>query len=454
MRRLRVMASMLLAALGAALIGCAPAPEADGRTEVVFWHMWTGEWEQVVNRIVARYNSSQDRTRVRPLVVTGDANTKLLLALAGGAPPDLMVQWNQVIPAWAHKGALIPLDSLMSPEEYTALKAWMYPAARDIGTYDGHLYGLCLSFNVWCLLQNAAMLREAGLDPDHSPRTIAELDAYAEKLFRADSRGKLDRAGFIPTGIHHWATVFGGELYDPSTGRVTANHPRVVAALEWMVSYSRRYDLDRIVSFQAGLAQQIGATYPFIGRKFAMLSDGQWRVEDMRKFAPAMEYRVSPLPYPPGGRPRASHVNGNFLVLPRGARRQREALEFARFWSGWRNERNGAEIATWGGWIPASPSITRQPPYQEYLRQNPHFRTFLEVAGSPNVRITPRIPVQAFYWDRLVAAEEAALRLRKTPQQALDDVTHEVQRELDRVLARPRARIGSAHVNVSGAGNG
>jgi hypothetical protein len=31
-----------------------------------------------------------------------------------------------------------------------------------------------------------------------------------------------------------------------------------------------------------------------------MLVDGQWRVEDLRKFAPRMEYRVVPLPYPPG----------------------------------------------------------------------------------------------------------------------------------------------------------
>src|ERR1051326_9118235 len=71
-----------------ATAGCATsatgAAGKDGRTEVVFWHMWTGEWEEVVNRIVARFNASQDRVRVQPLVVTGDANTKLLLAIAGG----------------------------------------------------------------------------------------------------------------------------------------------------------------------------------------------------------------------------------------------------------------------------------------------------------------------------------------------------------------------------------
>jgi multiple sugar transport system substrate-binding protein len=398
--------------------------------------MWTGEWEEVVSQIVARFNESQERVRVRPLVVTGDANTKLLLAIAGGAPPDLMAQWNQVIPAWAHKKALTPLDSLMSREEYAALQRWLYPASRAIGTYEGRLYAFCTCMNAWSLMLNVKMLREAGYDPERPPRTLAELDAMGAKLYRDDARGKLDRVGFLPTGIHHWGTVFGGEFYDPVQRRVTANHPRIVKALEWMVSYSKRYDINKIVSFQAGLTQTIGDTYPFIGQKFAMLVDGQWRVEDMRKFAPRMEYQVTPIPYPPGGRPKASWVNGNFMIVPRGAKHPREALEFAKFWAGWGNEAVGAEIATMAGWIPAGPSVARQPAYQAYMKRNPHFRTWLEVAGSPNVRITPVIPVQAFYWDRLQAAEEAALRLQKTPQEALDQCTYEVQRELDKVLAR------------------
>lgn len=432
---------LLLAALALAAAGCAPERAVrDGRTEVVFWHMWTGEWEEVVGRIIARFNASQDRIRVRPLVVTGDANTKLLLALAGGDPPDIMAQWNQVIPAWAHKRALVPLDTLMPHADYAQMRRWLYPAAREIGTYDGHLYAVCVALNSHCLLLNTRMVREAGLDPARPPRTIHELDRWAAGMFRRDPRGKLERVGFLPTGLQHWAAVFGGELYDPLQHRITANDPRVVQALDWMVSYSRQYDVNRIVSFQAGLTQQIGSTYPFIGRKFAMLADGQWRVEDMRKFAPGMEYAVAPLPYPPGGRPNACWVNGNSLIVPRGARHPREALEFARYWCGWKDPAAAAEIATWGGWIPASAAITREPAYQEYLRKNPHFRTFLEVAASPNVRTTPPVPVQAFYWDRLQAAEDAALRLEVTPRAALDQVTFETQRELDRVLKRGAGR--------------
>jgi multiple sugar transport system substrate-binding protein len=209
-----------------------------------------------------------------------------------------------------------------------------------------------------------------------------------------------------------------------------------VEALEWMTTYSRQYDVNKVASFQAGLTQNVGDSWPFIKRKFAMIQDGQWRVEDMRKFSPDLEYRVAPLPYPPGGREKACHVNGNFLIIPRGAEHPKEALEFAKFWCGWQNEAVGAEIATWGGWIPASPAITQAPAYRKYLAENPSFQTFLDVVGSPNVRITPVMPVQAFLFDRLKATEETALRLKSTPKEALDYMTYEVQRELNKLERR------------------
>jgi multiple sugar transport system substrate-binding protein len=252
-------------------------------------------------------------------------------------------------------------------------------------------------------------------------------------MVKYDSRGKIDRMGLLPLNLHHWAAVWGGEFYDAATGRITANHPRIVEALEWMTTYSRKYDVNKVSSFQAGLTQQVGDSWPFVKKKFALIQDGQWRVEDLKKFAPDIEYRVTPLPYPPGGHPRACHVNGNFLIIPRGARHAREAWEFAKFWCGWQHEEAGAEIATWGGWIPASPALTRTAPYRRYVRENPAFQTFLDVIASPNVRITPVMPVQAFLWDRLKATEEAALRLKQTPREALDQMTYEAQRELDKL---------------------
>ena len=113
-------ASVALAVAGVILVFALPGATSrkyPDRVPVRFWHMWTAEWKDVVDRIVDRFNESQDRYEVMPLSVPGTAaDSKFLLSVAGGAPPDVMAQWNQVIPKWAESGLIIPLNSLMSPE--------------------------------------------------------------------------------------------------------------------------------------------------------------------------------------------------------------------------------------------------------------------------------------------------------------------------------------------------
>src|SRR5438105_1711041 len=68
-----------------------------GRKTVRFWHLLSAEWLEPVNRAVARFNESQGRYEVVPLLITSnEADTKLLLSVAGGDPPDVMLVWNQI----------------------------------------------------------------------------------------------------------------------------------------------------------------------------------------------------------------------------------------------------------------------------------------------------------------------------------------------------------------------
>ena len=84
---------------------------------MVFWHKWTSDWEKVIGRICDEFNRSQDQYEVVPLSM-GSASLKILISTAGGDPPDCMAEWDPVIPAWADKGVLTPLDTLMGPGEW------------------------------------------------------------------------------------------------------------------------------------------------------------------------------------------------------------------------------------------------------------------------------------------------------------------------------------------------
>jgi multiple sugar transport system substrate-binding protein len=82
-----------------AMPGPSPRRRRPDRIPVRFWHLWTAEWQGVVERIAASFNESQSRYEVLPLSVpAGNADAKFLLAAAGGDPPDAMAQWNWYCP--------------------------------------------------------------------------------------------------------------------------------------------------------------------------------------------------------------------------------------------------------------------------------------------------------------------------------------------------------------------
>jgi multiple sugar transport system substrate-binding protein len=427
----------LAALAGLAWLLSAPQPSRaplPGRTPVRFWHMWTGEWKDVIDKIADRFNQSQSEFDVQALSVpTQGADVKLLLAAAGGDPPDVMAQWNPVIPTWANNGLLTPLDSLMTPEEHSRFEQEAYPVVKRLGEYKGHLYGLTIGLNIHACYYRPDHFREAGLDPDHFPTTMEELVAVGEKLNRFDKAHNLTRIGFMPKDFRHMAPIFGGGFYDWDRGELTIKTEQNLRALTFLADERRKLGFSNVVRFESGLnTGGFSVEWPFISGAYSVLIDGQWRVEQVGKFAPNLEYRVAPIPPPKGGRKLSGWSNGNFLVIPKAAHHRDGAWEFVKFWSGLEQPERAAEFYTMGGWLPLSPAVANAPKYQEYLRKYPQFRTFLEILPSENIQPLPPVPYQVFLMDGIKRAEEAATRGTLTPEQALD--------KLDRDLAHERAR--------------
>jgi len=176
--------------------------------------------------------------------------------------------------------------------------------------------------------------------------------------------------------------------------------------------------------------------------RYGLMMDGQWRVAELdeageaarrRGHAP-INYGVVPLPHPPGGRENAGWVNGNFFIVPEGAKNPEGAWEFMKFWSGFGGHEAEAAVSTAsGGWVPASRHVVAQPAFQEYLAEHPNFRLFVELSNSLHQVPTPTIPVQAYFYERVNRAAEEALSLSRSPQDALDEATRDVQNRLDAV---------------------
>lgn len=413
--------------------------------ELTYWHGWTEQWEEMVQFVVDMFHEQQSRIRINPVVVPVSSQAqaseflaKLTGAIAAGNPPDIVTLFGSTaIPTLADEDAILALDDIEGADLPT-IQAWMDPNVYKLGQYQDRLYGLSYWAGCYCLLYNQDQFTAAGLDPAQGPRTIADLDAAAEKLTVRRDDGDIERMGFLqsPENFELWGTVFGGSFFDPATNTVTANDPKLVETLAWYRSYADRYDAKKVAAFREGLASERGgALDPFLAGKFAMQDQGPWKLGDIRKFGdPTFKYGVVSPPRA-GEEPASNWTWGDIQIIPRGTKEPSAAAEFVKFTAGVNDPEGYARRVVWGDRpinVPVSRAVLEVPSFQQVVRDYPGFQTFIDsLLGDVRVGSPPVMPAAAYYDDRLVAAVERVMLLEDEPQSALDGLTEDVQAELD-----------------------
>jgi multiple sugar transport system substrate-binding protein len=413
--------------------------------ELTYWHGWTEQWEEMVQFVVDQFHAKQDRIRVTPVVVpvgtpeqASEFLAKLTGAIAAGNPPDIVTLFGSTaIPTLAAEEALVALDDIEG-SDLPAVQAWMDPNVYTLGQFQDRTYGLSYWAGCYCVLTNSDLLEAAGLDPNAGPRTIAELDEMAAQLTVRRDNGQIDRMGFLPSpsNFELWATVFGGSMFDPETNTVTANDPKIVEALAWYRSYADTYGADEVAAFREGLASERGgALDPFLAARFAMQDQGPWKLGDIKKFGEA-EFRYGVVPPPRAGEePQANWTWGDIQVIPRGSKDPAAAAEFVKFTAGVNDPEGYAERVVWGNRpinVPVSRQVLEVPSFQQVVAEYPGFQTYIDsLLNAGRVGSPPVMPAAAYLDDRLVATVESVMLLQNEPQAALDELTADVQAELE-----------------------
>jgi multiple sugar transport system substrate-binding protein len=404
----------------------------EGRQKIKFWHRWGGEWEKVVFDIAKEFNESQTEYEVVPMFVTGTGSeTKFILSATGGDPCDVMSIWNGGLAPLAAADLLTPLESLMTPEELKYFQTVPYPSVRESGQFKGKTYGITIGADLFGYYVNADHLREAGLDPDQPPKTFSELVAMGKKLEKRDPKGNLLRMGLNVASLQTHCYAYGPGFWDDKKKELRLNTPDMVEALTAMVEQRKSVGFQNAQRFWA--SQNTGSStgaWPFIDGAVSITYDGQWRVEEIRKYKPNMDYRVWPIPPPEGGRPLPGSIGGNYMIIPVAAKNKKGAFEWLKFWSGLTQPNRAAKFENWGGWLPLSPDVAHSPTYEGYVKQNPRFQTFIDILDGPNCHAYPPVGYLAYLLDELQRAEDTALRGSKTPKQALDELDANIKKEL------------------------
>ncbi len=405
--------------------------EPDLPVEVTLWTSWAGFEKEALDVVVDDFNQSQDEVRVRCLNVS-QLERKLLLATAGGNPPDLAALPYGALPVYAENNALIPLDRMAAEAGIVADQ--YIDIFWTICSHRGHLWALPITASVTALHWNKKLFREAGLDPERPPVSIAELEAFNEIITQRRENGSITVMGHLPVEPGWWRSYlghwFGGRLWNGDA--MTVDSPENLANARWIASYPKRFGADNLLRFQSGFGTFASPQNAFFTGRVAMVMQGVWMDNFIKNYAsPDFEYGVAAFPsVDPDRLPGVSVAEPDSFSIPAGARHPQEAFRFLTYM----NRRDVLEkLALGHRKMTSLRSVS-----DFFLTHHPHpyIGVFIELAASPNVTMIPPIAQRNQLESEMVNTVGLLLRGKVEPEEILA----EVQASQQKIYERNRTR--------------
>ncbi|GAA1617617.1 ABC transporter substrate-binding protein [Kribbella alba] len=195
---------------------------------------------EAFDKVVQDFHRTYPKMKVEPDFATyNNLNEKMSTSIAAGIPYDVMVTGVGWIQPFASKRIFTDLAPYGVTPDVIREKsvAAMIPPA----TYDGKLYAYPLIADARAVALRISAFKEAGLDPDKPPTSLAEIKVAAEKLTKRDASGTITRSGFdlaSATGFRQSFTTFlsstGTMLY--VNGEPNFNNQQGLETLLWIKS--------------------------------------------------------------------------------------------------------------------------------------------------------------------------------------------------------------------------
>jgi ABC-type sugar transport system permease subunit/ABC-type glycerol-3-phosphate transport system substrate-binding protein len=459
-----------------------------GRENIVLWAGWMlgDDIYAAIDRfeklhpqyhVTATTGTAQD--------ATGDSQ-RLLSAIAGGVPPDVVFFDRFAVGEWASRRALedlTPYIEAQDPRDPDRIELGdYYPWAVEEASYrppgsqaERRVYGIPTIADVRMLYANLDLLRQEGLTDERGhpklPTTWGELREYAKRLSRYRVPSKADsglaRLGFAPnfgdSFLYMFAFEADGHLLSSDGLHATMDSPPVVRALGFMTAvYDDLGGVEQANAFQQSF--QAGPLDPFVKGQVAMKIDGNWYLETLGDWKPDMNFALAPAPMPEKelskGRRPVTWASGWALVVPATSRHKQGAFELIQYLRTWdvvekldqsKRERKQNEGRVYLPAIDANRTFTERI-FQENVfgnsaipaRFQSAYHSLAGLLDDPQIR--PVSPVGQLLWRQQIRAYEAAVAHKYATEARAtgEDETHialrrmqePVQRQLDE-LTRP-----------------
>ena len=421
----------------------------EGRTVITYWDRHSGHEYTERAALIEEFNNSQNEVYVRSVPIGYNAlMEKTLTSIAGGAPPDVLAIDGGILEQLASHHLFLPLEDFM--ESVPALQEdRFFPHIWRMVAFDGYVWAIPTTTDTYCLVWNKDAFREVGLDPDRPPRDWDEFMDYIVRLTVRSEDGAIERMGFLPwlpwDQTFLWGAMFGGKWFSEELGRSKAgSDPNIIASLAWQQSFTldpnsttqlpHAMNPERIESFSRGIGDYMSANNPFYSGRVAMITEGEWQVAFIPKYAPGLDWGVGPLPQPPGVVPSSFAPTIIADVIPATSRNPEAAKKFLRWFYSPRGQGKSSPAADYNEVIRNIPTRIEEAKEPRFIG-NPKFKVFVDQLFDRNVVTYPVTPIAQYMSDQITRERERVTFRIVTPEEAAMEVEKSINKELDRVQA-------------------
>lgn len=420
MKKFSICSLILLVTLTCAFANAASESSSANGTPSGTVTMWTfpitGNDQEMMAEMVEEFNKIYPDITVDVQVLPWSGRyEKMLTAVAGGNPPNVVYLNDFQICLFAETDNLVDMREVFSEDEIALYKS----GALETASVNGKLYGIPVLLNSLGYFYNVNLFEEAGLDPNNPPQTWNELLDAIKKLTKYDANGNVIQYGVSfnlnrpspATSILPLIWQAGGDILDEE-GNVIIDSAETREALSFIKSL-----------FDNGYAQKANITGG--GIKFSSGNIGidlQKEPNEIKKTAlenPDLNFMVGPIL---SNKTKVGYVSCGTYAMFKGAKNNEVAKLWLRFIA---NNENVTKVLAGGGF--ASPK--KDLPESSYMTDS---RSIAMAAQSEWA--TKTAPMNAHY-SEILAACGASFNAIILGEKDMDKGLRELSQQLTQIMS-------------------
>jgi len=364
-----------------------------------------------VNGLIADYQRANPGVQIKWVDVQFQAiEQKLLAAIAGGVPPDVVNLNVEFTVRIAEKGALLDLDGAVPAADRARYFEGLWGGTR----FRGRAYGIPWYIAPPVLFFNSDLFKKAGLNTLNPPDTEEEMVAAARQI-----KDRTKAYGFMPlidgTRLMHRFLENGLPMLSADGKRAVFNTPAHVAYLQKYVDlFKGDYFPDD--TLRRGFN---GAVERYSAGQLGMLLVGPQFLLRIKESNPEVYAQTFVGPYPIG-KGKVIHAGLMALAVPKASKHQQDAVKFALFVS---NDENQLEFSKLPGTVlfPSTKKAAADPFFKQ-KGAGPEFKARAIAADElkSGRDLTVVVPNQSELYKIFREAVESAFFGKMSPKEALD----------------------------------